>query len=279
MSPAAPTPLNVVTLGNSVSFMILRAGGVASETGNFSDVLADELSAAGIANDVALEGRWFDFAHKGLRAYETRVRPHRPHVLILNYGLNESQPWLAPIWLINHLLKRESATTKIGKWYRAKIAERMWKLVRKTRRKIAGRIGMWTWQTTPHRFQAAMKRLIFVGRAEQDCLVLVLDINPPGSLLLHFLPKQDARHSYYQTLIDEVVDSFDDPQVKLVRSSDLCVELGLESSLPDGMHLSPAGHEALGKRLAQEILTWHASRYSTTPVKRPAARARRSAAS
>ena len=257
MSGKVPTPLSVVTLGNSVAFMQVRHGDN-STMGTYSDVLAAELEAAGIPNTVALEGKWFDFIHKGVRDYETRVRPHRPNVLIVNYGLNESQPWLAPVWLVAHLLKKESATTKTGKFYRRNIADRLWKLVRKLRRLLAKRIGMLTWQCTPYRFERCLRRLILIARHERSCLVLVLDINPPGAMLTHFLPGQVERHAVYQQLIEKIVDDHKDPQVRLVRSSEICAKLGVDESMPDGMHLSPAGHYVLGKELAAEVLAWHA---------------------
>ena len=255
---AIPSPLSVVTLGNSVAFMQMGHD-AGSNVGNYTDVVAAELVGAGIPCTVANQGRWFDFVHKGLAQYESRVRPHRPNVLILNYGLNESQPWLVPVWLIGHLIRRESATTRIGEFYREKIAERIWRYVRKLRRILATWVGMRTWQTTPYRFEKALRRLIFIARAERNCLILVVDINPPGALLAHFLPGQEARHQFYQDHLTRIIEDHKSPDIRIVRSSDVCNKLGMNQALPDGMHLSRLAHCELGRMLAAEIVDWHAT--------------------
>ena len=87
-------PLSIVVLGNSMTFTQLphRDPGV----GTYGEVLRDQLAAAGVAANLHLEGRWFEFVHAGLRRYEPSVRAHVPDVLIIQYGLNESQPYLVP---------------------------------------------------------------------------------------------------------------------------------------------------------------------------------------
>ena len=257
-------PLSVVTLGNSVAVLQLGAeAGIPRRT--YSDVLADALNEGGVPATVALEGKWFDFLKDAILEWEQRVRPHRPQVLIVQYGLNESQPWLAPVWLIRHLLRKEEYTTRAGKLYRRTLGTWMWKSLRNYRRVVSPLVGTATWQTTPRRFESALRRLIHLASAERGCLVLILDINPPGGTLTHFLPGQEKRHAIYQSVFERVVESTASRNVRLVRASTICEALGGRGGLPDGMHFSAAAHEAVGMQLSEEIFEWIGYRREKNP--------------
>jgi len=79
-------------------------------------------------------------------------------------------------------------------------------------------------------------------------------VNPPGPRLTHFFPRLDERWSIYQHMIEELVKSFGDPDVRLVPASLVPEELG--EALLDGLHLSPAAHQRLAERLTDEIEPW-----------------------
>ncbi len=246
-------PLEVVILGNSIAHLVIPT---AEQPGgrSYGAVLRDELTDAGIPARVHLESRWFDFAVDALDRYEDSVRPHLPDVVVLNYGLNESQPWLVPIPLLRHILTTHTVTTPARERYRERIVEPAWKRIRAYRQWASGRVGMRTWQTRPDRFAAAMRRLITLSRDELGALVLVLDVAPPGRVLTHFLPGQEERHRHFQGVLESVVSGYADPQVRLVRTADFVTRHGFPHALPDGMHYSPAGHEYVGKTLAAQIL-------------------------
>src|SRR3954454_9656488 len=88
-------PLSVVVIGNSLTFDQVPPR-TSHVQGTYGEVLRDELAAAGVPVTLHLEGRWFDFVSGALRRYESSVRAHVPDVVIVQYGLNESQPYLVP---------------------------------------------------------------------------------------------------------------------------------------------------------------------------------------
>lgn len=251
---SAERPLSVVVLGNSVPILSIP-GRSGADDGPYAEVLRDRLTAAGYPARVHLEGRWFDFAVAGLRRYEASVRAHLPDVLVVQYGLNESQPWLVPVPVLRHFVTDHAVTTRRDAWYRAHVAPSVWKQVRAYRRWAAARIGTRTWQTTPRRFGEAMHAIIRAARYDSRCLVLVLDVEHPGELLKHFLPGMPERHAVVQQVLADTVARFDDPEVRLVRVSELLAAAGPEA-IPDTMHYSPEGHRLVGEALAAEVLSW-----------------------
>lgn len=251
---SAARPLSVVVVGNSVSVLSIpqRQG---CDDGLYSEVLRDRLTAAGVPNRVHLEGRWFDFATKALRRYQESVRVHLPDVVVLQFGLNESQPWLLPIPVVRHFVTHHEDTTRTARWYRRTVAPALWRSVRSYRRLASRVVGTRTWQTTPHRFHQAMHQLIRATRYDSRPLVLVLDVDPPGPILERFLPGMAPRHARVQAELRSVVDGFGDDEVRLVEVSRLIAEAG-PAAMPDQMHYSPLGHRVIGEALAAEILAW-----------------------
>jgi len=252
--PAQRRPLSVVAFGNSVASLMMPPREDRTQ-GTYLEVVGDLLAAQGVPTVVHQESRWFDFLHRAMRDYETRLRVHAPDVVIVNFGLNECQPWLLPIWVIRGLLTRNQAVTRTAKAYRRWIAPPVWAFVRGYRRRAARVVGTRTWQTTPHRFSGHLRRLLRNLRVEGRPLVLVLDIDPPDSRMEHFLPGMAARHAVFQALLEQVVEEQASNDVRLVRVSEITAALG-PAAVPDGMHYAPGTHLAVGERLADEVVAW-----------------------
>lgn len=252
-------PLSVVVLGNSLAVLSIpqRSG---PDDGTYAEVLRDLLTAAGQPVVLHNSARWFDFAVHALRRYEQTVRPGMPDVVVLQFGLNESQPWLLPVPVVRHFVTRHTSVTRTSRAYREHVVPPVWKQVRAYRRWAAGKVGTRTWQTTPARFEGAMRAMVRAVRYECRPLVLVCDVNAPGAVLRHFLPGMDERHAVVQDVLRRVVEDAADPEVRLVRTSALVEGLGEDVALPDGMHFSPAGHAAVARLLATEIAAWLAER-------------------
>ena len=252
--PADRRPLSVVAFANSVATLQLPGRQDRSE-GTYVEVLCDLLAGEGVPAVPHLESRWFDFLHRAMRDYESRVRSHNPDVLVVQFGLNEYQPWLAPVWLIRHLMVQNQAATRTAKAYRAKVSPRLWKALRGYRRRTAPLVGLRTWQTTPARFGGHLRRLLRQVHLEQRALILVLDIDAPAGVLEHFLPGLGARHAVYQQVIADVVQAADHPDIRLVKVSEITAALG-PTAMADAMHYTPATHRVVGEALAAEVLGW-----------------------
>lgn len=252
--PAQRRPLSVVAFGNSVASLMLPAREDRSQ-GTYVEVMADLLSGMGVPTVPHQESRWFDFLHRAMRDYESRVRAHAPDVVVVNFGLNEYQPWLLPVWVLRNLLVQNQAVTRSAKAYRRWVAPRLWRAVRRYRRFAAPLVGLRTWQTTPRRFEGHLRRLLRSLRVEGRPLVLVLDIDRPDGRLEHFMPGVGRRHQVFQELLERVVREQDDRDVRLVRVSELTASLG-EHAMADGMHYSAATHHAVGELLTEEVVDW-----------------------
>lgn len=252
--PAQRRPLSVVAFGNSVASLMLPPRADHSE-GTYVEIMADLLSGMGVPTVPHQESRWFDFLHRAMRDYESRVRAHAPDVVVVNFGLNEYQPWLLPVWVVRNLLVQNEAVTRSAKAYRRWVAPRAWRAVRRYRRLAAPHVGLRTWQTTPRRFEGYLRRLLRTLRIEGRPLVLVLDIDRPNDRLEHFLPGMGGRHQVFQDLLERVVREQGDSEVRLVRVSELTAALG-EDATADGMHYSSATHHAVGVRLTEEVVEW-----------------------
>jgi lysophospholipase L1-like esterase len=248
-------PLSVVVVGNSLTFDQVPARTTHLE-GTYGEVLRDELAALGQPVALHLEGRWFEFVSSGLRRYEQSVRAHVPDVVIVQYGLNESQPYLFPICGLRHFITDHKSACRFTLGYRRHVVTPVWRRVRAMRRFLSPIVGTRTWQMTPERFRGKMSSLIGKTRREFRPLVLVMDVAPPGPLLEHFLPGQEERHRIYQQVLEELVDGFGDRDVRLVRTEPVVRALGFEAALPDGMHFSVLGHRMVGELLTAEVLDW-----------------------
>ncbi|MGB8651107.1 MAG: hypothetical protein WCD35_10650 [Mycobacteriales bacterium] len=252
--PADRRPLSVVAFANSVATLQMPVRSDRAE-GTYVEVLADLLATVGVPAVPHLESRWFEFLHRAMRHYEERVRVHSPDVLIVQFGLNEYQPWLAPVWLIRHLLVQNQAAVRTTRAYRRLVAPKLWRALRGYRRRASPLVGTRTWQVSPDRFAGHLARLLRNVRWEARPLVLVLDIDAPSGLIEHFLPGMSERHAIYQEVIARVVAEHGDPEVRLVRVSELTAALGPEA-LPDSMHYTPATHRAVGQLLFEQVRGW-----------------------
>ena len=264
---SAERPLSIVVLGNSMTFTQLPHRD--PDVGTFGEVLRDRLAGAGVASTLHLEGRWFEFIQAGLRRYEPSVRAHVPDVLIIQYGLNESQPWLVPIWTLRHFITDHKTASRSALWYREHVSKRVWKQIRSARRAASPRVGTRTWQVHPDRFTRKLVSIIKQARKEFLPLVLVLDIAPPGPLLTHYLPGQEERHRIYQDVIERAVAGFQDREIRLVRTEPMVRRLGFSTALPDGMHFSPRGHQEVGDLLASEVFGWLGARETAGSTESP----------
>lgn len=255
--PEQRRPLSVVVFGNSLAVLQLpeRAD---RESRVYLEVLADRLAAAGVPVQAHLEARWFDFLVRAGRDYESRVRSHVPDVLVIHFGLNEYQPWLVPVWLIRHLLRRNDAVTRPARVYRARVAPLVWRQVRSFRRWASPRVGTRTWQTTPRRFTGHLANLIRKARWELAPLIIVMDLDEPSGPLETYLPGMIERRAVYQQALERAVAAAGHPDVRLFRVSEVTRALGPEA-MPDSMHYSPAAHRRIGELLAEEVLGWLAA--------------------
>ena len=76
-----------------------------------------------------------------------------------------------------------------------------------------------------------LRTLVEVAR-QDHMLVLVNDVHAPGDRLRHFFPAIERRHAIVQEVLADTVDSFRDPDVRLVPVSQVSAKLGEVEGLP-----------------------------------------------
>jgi hypothetical protein len=243
----------VHVVGSSVSVFVEPAHGNRDDGGTYGEQLAHQLTAAGVPTVTTHASIWFGIVKMALPRYERDVRDRFPDVLVLNFGMGEAQSNMLPHWAVRHLTTWHR-TSRRGAWtYRNRILPRVWKVLRAYQR-AAGRLDKdFTFRQRPESFLADMRRIIDMARKECGCLVLLVDLDPVGPRIEHWLPGMTRRAARYQKLVEELAAGYDD-DVRLVRASTTVDDV--EALIPDGLHRSVEGHRRTATMLAEEVQKW-----------------------
>lgn len=254
---AAPTqlsrdrPLRVHVLGSSASVLVEPHHGP-RDGGTYGEQLAARLTGAGVPTSVSHAGTWFGRICDTIPRYERDVRDHFPDVLVVNYGVVECQSDVLPTWLVRHATTWHR-TSRLGtSAYRGRLVPPAWRALRAYQRRVSGHDSV-THRLRPKRFVADLTRTIDLVRKDCGSLVLLLDIDPPGPRVEHWLPGTGERAAAYNGLLAQVAAGYDDT-VRLVRAGAQLTDPATQ--LPDGLHRSPEGHALTADLLAKEVLEW-----------------------
>jgi lysophospholipase L1-like esterase len=245
-------PLRVHVLGSSAAVLVEPRHGP-RDGGTYGEQLAGLLHARGIATSVTHAGTWFGMVRQAVRRYERDVRDHFPDVLVVNYGMAECQSNALPYALVRHATTWDQSSRTLARAYRAHLLPRVWRLLR-TYQRWAGRLDRaLTHRQSPRRFVRDLTKVVEMARKDCGCLVLLLDVDPPGSRVEHWLPGTTARAQRYSALVGQVAASFDD-DVRLVPAGAALTDP--DRLLPDGLHRTPEGHRQTAQLLEEQIARW-----------------------
>jgi hypothetical protein len=250
--------LRIVVAGSSASLFVTPQRTSRAE-GNYGELLPGRLAASGVAAEVFHTGRWFGMICDARRGYEDMVRNLFPDVLVLNFGTAEYQPRVVPLRVVRHLQTWDQGLSVPARAYRRHLAPILWRSARQLQRLGARAVGQRTHRLSPRRFVAEFDRVIEMVRADVRPLVLIVDMDPPGPRVEHWIPGMTRRHAHYQQLLEEAARRWardHDGEVRLVRASRTIDGPGAEVVIPDGLHRSATGHRLTADLLAGEILDW-----------------------
>ncbi len=249
---SATRPLRVHVLGSSASVLVEPEHGP-RDGGTYGEQLASLLSDRGVPTTTTHAGTWFGRISDTLAHYERDVRDHFPDVLVVNFGMAECQSAVLPTWLVRHVTTWHR-TSRVGAGlYREQLVRRAWPALRDYQRWASARDHDRTHRLRPSRFVQDLHRTIDLARKDCGCLVLLLDIDPPGERVEHWLPGTAARAARFNQLLAQVADGYDE-HVRLVPAGAALRDPATE--LPDGLHRSPAGHARTAELLAEQIQEW-----------------------
>jgi lysophospholipase L1-like esterase len=249
-------PLKVHVVGSSVSVFVEPAHGNRDDGGTYGEQLAHQLTAAGVPTVTTHTSIWFGIVKMALPRYEWDVRDRFPDVLVINFGMGEAQSNVLPHWAVRHFTTWHLTSRRGARFYRTRLLPRVWKAARAYQR-WAGRLDKdLTFRQRPESFLSDMRRIITMARKEVGCLVLLVDLDPVGPRIEHWLPGMARRAERYQRLLEQLADEFDD-DVRLVRASSTVDDV--DALLPDGLHRSVEGHRRTAAMLAEEVQKWLAT--------------------
>lgn len=249
-------PLQVVVAGNSASLFVVPARSTRAE-GTYGELLPALLP--GLDVRVAHTGRWYDRVDQLRARYEEAVRNHFPDVLVLHYGMAECQSGLVPWRVARHFLHWDQGQSAAALGYRRAVARPTWSVLREAQRRASAHAPQRPHKLGPERFARELEKVVTMVRAEVRPLVLVVDVDPPGPRVDHWLPGTTARAARWNALLAETVDRLrrtHGDEVRLVRASQDVDPADVEALQPDGLHRNAAGHRLLAERVAAEVRSW-----------------------
>jgi hypothetical protein len=245
-------PLRVHVVGNSTAVLVEPTHGP-RDLGTYGEQLPTILGEQGIPTVTTHTGRWFGMVHEVLPRWEVDIRDRFPDVLVVNYGIVECQSNVVPSWLARHTGTWDRTSRRGAAWYRRKVTPPVWLAARRLQRWASAHDHGRTHRLSPRRFETDVRRLIDLARKECGSLVLLLDIDPVGARLEHWLPGTTQRALRYNESLAKIAGSYDDG-VRLVRAG---LELeDPETLIPDGLHRTVEGHGMTAALLASEIREW-----------------------
>lgn len=245
----------ILVIGNSVTTTVPDR--TSRLQGPYPELLEAVLRREGVNAEVRNAGREFDLIHRGVYRYQEEERTWCPDVLVVHYGMAESQAPVVPHGVYNHFMTWNKGLRKPASVYRGRLAPQLWRSLRKFQRWAHPRVPMRITRMSRRRFAGELERVIQMARHEHR-LVLVVDINPPGPRILHNLPRLDERRAEFQRILKDVVarHAANDDDVRLIEGSVLCDEFGIDEALPDGYHWASWAHQRVAEMMAAEILPW-----------------------
>ncbi|MDP9182978.1 MAG: SGNH/GDSL hydrolase family protein [Actinomycetota bacterium] len=244
-------PLRVHVLGSSAAVLVEPEHGPRN-AGTYGEQLRDLLVAQGIPTVVTHRGTWFGMVGQALEGYERDVRDHFPDVLVVNYGMAECQSNALPYAVVRHATTWHRTSRPGAGWYRRRMLPPVWKVLRTYQRWAAAHDDR-TYRHKPRRFAQDLRHVIDMVRKDCGSLVLLLDVDPPGPRVEHWLPGTTRRVGRYNALLAEVADQYDG-DVRLVAAGAALQDPA--TYLPDGLHRTPAGHGLTAELLCAELMQW-----------------------
>jgi lysophospholipase L1-like esterase len=247
-----PAPLRVVVVGASQAVMVVppRTG---RDDGGWAEQLPVALAARGRHADVRISARWFTGLTEVRARYEGEVRNAAPDVVVLHTGIIELLPRALPTRLVRHFTTWDRAGHAPAVAYRTHVAPVLWRGLRQVQQRAAPHVPS---RMSPARYVRELTALVDMLREETAAQVLVLDVDPPGERLEHWLPGTLDRWRAHQAAVAAGVEALrgrHGEAVRLLPASADVREHGAEAVLPDGLHRSAFGHRLLAERVAQVL--------------------------
>lgn len=250
-------PLRVLVKGASTVVYTSWMGGPRSDFA-WPRVIEAELYAAGYPAEVRCTAMPSEPTRFGIRTWQQEVLAWSPDVIILHYGHQETIHVFLPRVLERHANSLKTRPHAGRAAYRKYVTKPVWRFLAHAQSQVDQRVPPNLLSFKRKRVAADLERYISRVRTVASPLVLVPEIPPPGRAYDRWFPGMRARCEAMNETLHQLVDSIGSPDVRMFGTNAVIGPLVPEGedAAPDGGHLTPPLHHAVGTALAQVILEW-----------------------
>lgn len=258
VSSPLPLPIRILIKGPSTVNWISWMGGPRSDLA-YPRVIEDELLMQGrpaeIRNTAILGepmGEWFG-------AWEEDILQFTPDVLVLSAAHYECVHLFLPHWFERHANLYATRGSKWRAMYRKRVLRPIWTVLVILQGKLDAALPTRIRRGRMRRAVGDLRAYITHAQQVGSPLVLVMELLRPAARQSGWFPGMTGRVEFTNALMKQVVDGFDLPNVRWFATSEISEKFhgdDLQAATPDGFHLTPQLHRAVGAELARDIMEW-----------------------
>ena len=259
-------PLRVLVMGSSTVVYASWMGGPRHEL-TYPRVLEGALREAGFEVEVRVAAAVAERARQALRTWHRHVVPWSPDVVVLHYGHADSIHLFLPRWLERHANTLGKKRGPLRTPYRRFVLRPLWIGLANVQLRVDGRVGRWLTLRRSTKVANDLEELVERVRFVNRPLVLLPEMHQMGAQYQRWFPGVEPRMQRLNELVAELVARMDEPDVRVAPVRALLDEVIADGRdpVPDGSHLTPEVHAALGRALGETIAEWARTQPHLTP--------------
>jgi len=241
-------PLRVVVLGNSDALQVASRD-LRPDEGPYPILLSRMLAVDGVPADVRNVSRVMGMVEHGVQDWERFAWTHWPHLVVLQYGVQECYPGFFPPRLHRRAwaLQRTDRPIdlRLNGFLQAHWSWVQWASNRLDRPWIRGQMSF-------ARFQRQYNRLVDLNLTWSGAVVIAIGMHPPNFRMMKLSGAYPQRRVRMEQAIQAAVSEsprcgYIDFQAVLDGVSD-----DFQQVMPDGLHLVPEGHRVLAQQIVEK---------------------------
>jgi len=250
MTPTPPTtPLRAVVLANSVGLMVCSRSH-ATQGGAYPHHLPEALAVGGQPAEVWSFAKVMGMVDDGVRDWERAVFTTWPHLVVINYGIQETYPIFFPK-PVHQQAWGLSRTDRPVDRAMTSLLQTRWRWIQWASNRLDHE--WWRGQVSITRFGHQFRRLVDLTLTWTAASVVVVGMHEPNVRMMKLSGAYPHRRERLQRIMLETVEAH--PRagfVDIQRVVDAVDPTDFQTALPDGLHLVPEGHRVLAGLIAEE---------------------------
>lgn len=239
---------------------------------SYPRVIEDDLLAHGRPVTMRNTGILGEPVRDWFPPWEEDLLQFSPDVLVLSAGHYEAVHLFLPHRFERHANLFATRGGRLNKLYRKLFLRPLWTLIVTLQAKLDTLLPTGVRRGRIRRAVADLEAYVRHARQIGSPLVLVMELLRPAERQSKWFPGMTGRLDLANALVREVVERFDHPDVRFFSTSEIAQKHygdDLQSATPDGFHLTPELHRAVGEELARQIREWADGQPHLQPERRP----------